>query len=161
MTFDRHPETLDDSTGPDESFFRIASCTVFLAVITDAYVNVISKPQGNKSPWSAREWTEATQLQRQGQLAGDPDDPKIIGIWRSGSRLPPGLSPERVLDFRAMPNSMRLLDTMFPELDVILEVHDRGRSFEVGPLHRRDIRNVMETIEPEAFVQVRARPTSP
>lgn len=157
VVFDRHPDEIDDPHGPDDIFFRIAACTIFLAVVTDAYVDAI-EPAGEASQsWSAREWEEAIALHRQADTLGDPDDLRIVGVRPSGSRLPPDLEPDSVVDLSDGPDDFGRLDAPFPELDVSLGITIAGRRLAVGPVRRGDIDAVLTAMEPAidagAFVE--------
>jgi tetratricopeptide (TPR) repeat protein len=68
--------------------------------------------------------------------------------------LPPDLPPEKVLDARETADFAPVLDAMFPELNVFITVSHGTQGFEIGPLSRRHLRSLMETIDKDAIVNV-------
>lgn len=106
IVFDRDPRNLDKGMTEIDVLRRLYDCNYFVPIVTERYVEKIAPDTSTRSMVGA-EWDLACQLADAGFLV-------FAGIWLSGNRLPPRLSPANTADVREGGNLSPELGSRFP-----------------------------------------------
>jgi hypothetical protein len=108
FVFDRDPRNFDKLRSALHLLIRMNDCNYFVPVVSEHYAARVDPNSPQHGGWAANEWRHATKAAEAGFLT-------FLGVWHSGSVLPPPLTPENTIDIRKDPSPWaKALATAFP-----------------------------------------------
>jgi tetratricopeptide (TPR) repeat protein len=153
LVFDRFLEKDPRPPTVPELVSRLASCNLFVAILTEEYRRRVEPEDGaillDKDSWVYDEWQVAAALTKAGRM-------KFCGVWKSGPVVPQPFTTKNVADFRYDAEYVASLDKAFPRLRFMVigtRADSTGRM--IGPLSRAEAEaRVKQLSGTGEFVQV-------
>ena len=93
MVFDRDPRNFDKGLSSLDVLLRMNDCTFFVPIVSEEHAARVAPDSQKRFGWAVTEWDHACRLAERGYL-------RFIGIWYSGSVLPPPLVLDECVDLR-------------------------------------------------------------